>query len=53
MGNDQPEMKTEEMHERAPATPFEPPLLTVLGDVVDLTTGSTSNDTADLKAYYY
>lgn len=40
----------------APATQevaYEPPQIRVLGDVVELTKGSRSDDTADMKAYYY
>lgn len=42
-----------ERDEPLDADPYEPPTLTVVGDVVELTNGTTSNDTADRKAYYY
>lgn len=35
------------------AAEWETPRITTAGDVVELTLGNTSNDTADMKAYYW
>ncbi|MDX2968346.1 hypothetical protein PWY87_03615 [Kribbella solani] len=45
--------QTEFIDPATPAVEYEPPELYEVGDVIQLTNGSTSNDTADRKAYYY